>query len=135
MTSRGTLHHLELWVADLEAARPSLEWLLVALGYRLADSWSTGLSWELGATYVVVESGPDVRGEHHDRRAPGLNHVAFHAGSRADVEDLAREAQSQGWSLLFEDRHPYAGGRDHYAAYLENATGFEVELVASPAEP
>ena len=134
MTSRGTLHHLELWVADLEAARP-LEWLLGALGYRLANSWSTGCSWERGATYIVVEAGPDVLGNHYDRRNPGLNHVAFQAGSRADVDDLAREAQHHGWSLLFEDRHPYAGGSDHYAAYPEDGVGFEVELVASPVEP
>ncbi|EQD64343.1 Glyoxalase, partial [mine drainage metagenome] len=31
---------------------------------------------------------------------------------------------------LFEDRHPHAGGPNHYAAYLENDDGFEVELVA-----
>jgi hypothetical protein len=33
--------------------------------------------------------------------------------------------------LLFPERHPYAGGPDHYAAYLEDAYGFEVELVAA----
>ena len=31
---------------------------------------------------------------------------------------------------MFPERHPYAGGAQHYAAYLENADGFEVELVA-----
>jgi hypothetical protein len=31
---------------------------------------------------------------------------------------------------MFPDRHPYAGGPDHYAAYIENADGFEIELVA-----
>ena len=29
------------------------------------------------------------------------------------------------------DRHPHAGGPEHYAAYLENGDGFEVDLVAS----
>jgi hypothetical protein len=33
--------------------------------------------------------------------------------------------------LLLADRHPRAGGPAHYAAYLENGGGFEVELVAS----
>jgi hypothetical protein len=32
---------------------------------------------------------------------------------------------------MFADRHPYAGGPEHYAAYLESGEGFEVELVAS----
>jgi hypothetical protein len=31
---------------------------------------------------------------------------------------------------MFADRHPHAGGEDHYAAYMENQDGFEVELVA-----
>ncbi|MFD2027688.1 hypothetical protein [Promicromonospora aerolata] len=33
-------------------------------------------------------------------------------------------------ALLFPDRHPHAGGPDHYAAYLENEDGYEVEVVA-----
>ncbi|MEU2079975.1 hypothetical protein ABZ578_38315, partial [Streptomyces sp. NPDC013489] len=32
----------------------------------------------------------------------------------------------------YSRRHPYAGGEGVYAAYLENADGFEVELVAAP---
>ena len=31
---------------------------------------------------------------------------------------------------MFADRHPYAGGPDHYAAYLADPYGYEVELVA-----
>lgn len=135
MTSRGTLHHLELWVTDLEAARSSLGWLLETLGYRRAQSWRTGCSWALGSTYIVIEAGPDVTDDCHDRRRPGLNHLAFHAGTRDDVADLVREAQRHGWSLLFADRHPFAGGEDNYAAYLEDGGGFEVELVASPPAP
>jgi hypothetical protein len=33
---------------------------------------------------------------------------------------------------MFPERSPYAGGRGHCAVYLENADGFEVELVAQP---
>jgi hypothetical protein len=37
---------------------------------------------------------------------------------------------------MFADRHPFAGGPQRGAAYLENAAGFEVELVAAdPSEP
>ena len=61
-----------------------------------------------------------------------MNHVAFWAGSRDDVDALAREATEHGWSLLFADRHPHAGGPDSYAAYLEDGWGYEVELAAGP---
>ena len=133
MTSRGALHHLELWVTDLPAAEASLGWLLEALGYVRIDSWRDGGSWGLGDAYVVIESGEDVLDAPHERRRPGLNHLAFHAGSEHDVDALTLDAQRHGWSLLFADRHPHAGGPDHYAAYLENDAGFEVELVATQA--
>lgn len=62
---------------------------------------------------------------------PGLNHLAFRAGTPADVDALAREASAHGWASLFTDRYPHAGGLGHYAAYLTNTDGFEVELVAA----
>ena len=131
MTRVGALHHLELWVPDLAQAQASVGWLLGELGYRVQDTWPGGFSWGLGATYVVLESGPDLRGDEHDRHRPGLNHLAFHAGTPAGVDDLARRALEHGWTPLFADRYPHAGGPDHYAAYLEDAAGLEVELVAS----
>ena len=69
-------------------------------------------------------------GTGHDRLRPGLNHLAFHAGSRLRVDALAAAGPAHGWELLFADRHPYAGGADHYAAYLASTDGYEVELVA-----
>jgi len=130
VTARGTLHHVELWVTDLERARGSFGWLLEELGYAPGTSWRSGCSWRLGDVYLVIESGPDVVGDRHERLRPGLNHLAFHAGSAADVDALVAAAPAHGWTLMFGDRHPRAGGPDHYAAYLEDAAGFEVELVA-----
>lgn len=129
----GRLHHVEIWVEDLEAARSSLGWLFQELGYAVSGEWSEGASYQGAGEYLVLESGPHVRAGGHDRLRPGLNHVAFHAGSRAEVDALTEAAQSRGFTLMFADRHPFAGGRNHYAAYLEAPNGFEVELVAEPA--
>ncbi|MFJ6002444.1 reverse transcriptase-like protein [Arthrobacter sp. NPDC092385] len=126
----GRLHHLEVWTRDLAAAEASLGWLLERLGFPRKESWKDGISYGSEEFYVVLESGPDLAAGGHERRRPGVNHLAFRAGSRADVDLLARRATSHGWSLMFTDKHPFAGGPDHYAAYLENAEGFEVELVA-----
>nr|WP_225217547.1 reverse transcriptase-like protein [Arthrobacter pullicola] len=126
----GRLHHTEIWVPDFPRAEASLGWLLERLGFVRRGSWATGASWQGVSSYLVIEAGPDVLPVEHERRRPGLNHLAFGAGSPADVDLLARRAASHGWKLLFSDRHPHAGGPDHYAAYLENSDGFEVELVA-----
>jgi catechol 2,3-dioxygenase-like lactoylglutathione lyase family enzyme len=120
-------------VADLAATTVSLGWLLTSLGYVVYQEWEAGRSWRLGPTYIVVEQSPALVAGEHERCRAGLNHLAFHVADRAEVDRLAREAGEHGWSLLFADRHPYAGGPEHYAAYLEDTQGFEVELVAGGA--
>lgn len=127
----GRLHHVEVWVRDLAAAEKSLGWLLERLGFTPGDTWATGRRWNGAGGYIVLEAGPDVVDAAHDRRRPGVNHLAFTAGTRHEVDLLARRAASHGWTQLFADRYPHAGGPEHYAAYLENADGFEVELVAA----
>ncbi|MFC8597235.1 VOC family protein [Isoptericola sp. NPDC057191] len=127
---RGAIHHVELWVPDLARAERSWGWLLARLEYRPHQSWEHGRSWLLDDAYVVVEQSPALSDTTHDRRRPGLNHLALHAGTRAQLDALVAAAPEHGWTLLFADRHPFAGGPEHYAAYLEDEDGFEAELVA-----
>jgi RimJ/RimL family protein N-acetyltransferase/catechol 2,3-dioxygenase-like lactoylglutathione lyase family enzyme len=127
----GGVHHVELWVADLPAAERTLGWLFTELGWREYQRWPRGVSWRHGHEYVVVEDSLDRRGERHDRVQPGLNHLALHVRDRAELDRITAAAPDHGWRLMFADRHPYAGGPDHVAAYLESDEGFEVELVSS----
>jgi catechol 2,3-dioxygenase-like lactoylglutathione lyase family enzyme len=127
----GALHHLELGVPDLRAAVTSWGWLLEFLGYRLYQERCQGRSWKLGSTYIVLQaSSALVVDLPSDRRRPGLNHLAFHAPSHVAVDAIVNESLQRGWSLLFPERRSFAGGPDHYAAYLEDENGFEVEVVA-----
>jgi catechol 2,3-dioxygenase-like lactoylglutathione lyase family enzyme len=126
----GAIHHIELWVPNLDRAIVSWGWLLTSLGYRMFQDWPGGRSWQSGHAYIVVEQSPARTALRHDRCRPGLNHLAFHVSGRDLVDDLTAEALLHGWRLMFPDEHPFAGGPQHYAAYLENADGFEAELVA-----
>ncbi|MGW9369630.1 VOC family protein [Streptomyces xanthophaeus] len=126
----GTLHHVEIWVPDLPRATADWQWLLEDLGYTLHQSWDHGRSWKLGHTYLVFEQSPALTATRHDRCAPGLNHLAFHIDTPHRVDLLTAKARENGWTLLFPDRHPHAGGNHQHAAYLESRDGFEIELVA-----
>jgi RimJ/RimL family protein N-acetyltransferase/catechol 2,3-dioxygenase-like lactoylglutathione lyase family enzyme len=130
--AHGRPHHIELWVADLARAEAGFGWLLGALGWREFQRWPAGVSWKLGTGYLVVEQSPAMRGDGHDRMRPGLNHLALHVDTREHVDALTAAAPRYGWQPMFADRYPFAGGEQHYAAYLENAEGFEIELVAAP---
>jgi catechol 2,3-dioxygenase-like lactoylglutathione lyase family enzyme len=125
-----SLHHVELWVPDLAGAAGPWGWLLGELGWEPFQEWPNGRSWRHGATYLVLEQSPAMSGTAHDRLAPGLNHLAFTAASTAEVDRLTAAAPAHGWALMFADRHPHAGGPESYAAYLEDAWGYEVEVAA-----
>jgi len=131
-TPRTGLHHLEIWVRDLDIATRSFGWLFERLGWTLFQVWDQGRSWQAPGEgpYVVMERSADLGWQSYDRKAPGLNHLALAVPERWMVDRIVSEAPTYGWRLMFADRHPHAGGAQHYAAYLENDEGYEVEVVA-----
>ena len=118
----AAVHHVEIWVPDLSRAQESWGWVLNRLG---------GMTWAApDGSYVVVEQSPAMSAGEHDRLRPGMNHLALNAAGRAEVDAIVAEAGRHGWTLMFADRHPYAGGPQHYAAFLHNTDGYELEIVA-----
>jgi catechol 2,3-dioxygenase-like lactoylglutathione lyase family enzyme len=124
------LHHLTLWVPDLERAEPSWRWLLGELGYSLDRSLERVLLFrdDSGFAVVLEQSADMVPGMLYSRLRPGLNHVAFKLVSQSALGELLEAAGEHGWTQIKADRHAIAGGAD--VGYLEDRDGFEVELVA-----
>lgn len=127
-THAGGIHHLELATADLSGAIDFWEWFLITLGYERKHDWEHGRSWINVPTYVVLKAADDP--DHpFDRSAPGLDHVAFHAASRHQVDTLTDAVRDRtDATVLYEDRHPYAGG--YYALYCEGPDDIKLEVVA-----
>jgi catechol 2,3-dioxygenase-like lactoylglutathione lyase family enzyme len=130
------LHHVELYVSDL--ARSVAFWtpLMAILGYE-ADAWSGGMNYLRGPddTYLcLLPADPAHLAAGYHRKRIGLNHLAFRAASRAQVDEVTRWLRAGGHGLLYEDRHPYAGGPDYYAVFFEDPDRFKLEVVA-PGEP
>ena len=127
----AAVHHVEIWVPDLSRAQESWGWVLNRLGWKDGDGWPGGMTWAApDGSYVVVEQSPAMSAAEHDRLRPGMNHLALNAAGRAEVDAIVAEADRHGWTLMFADRHPYAGGPQHYAAFLHNTDGYELEIVA-----
>jgi len=129
----AAVHHIELWVPDIGTAVASWGWILGELGWSDFQDWPVGHSRKAGAdaTYLVVEQSPAMSAPAHDRLRPGLNHLALNAENRKQVDRIVEKAAQNGWTLMFADKHPHAGGPDHYAAFLHNDDGYELEIVAS----
>lgn len=125
------VHHIELWTTDLHGSGSAFDWLLTRIGWHedLDAAWPVGRVWARpGAPYIVLEQSPAVRGG-LDRMRAGLNHLALRADDRQTLDRLRAECSAGGWSELFADRYPHAGGPDHTALFLENEEGFECEIV------
>jgi catechol 2,3-dioxygenase-like lactoylglutathione lyase family enzyme len=129
----GALHHVEINVSDLARSCEFWGWFLGELGYEPFQRWDEGASWKLGATYIVfVQTIDRYKDERYHRRATGLNHIAFHARSKEHVDTVTAELNRRGCTVLYGDRHPHAGGEDHYAVFFEDPDRIKVELVAPP---
>lgn len=126
-------HHVELWVVDLTEARAQWGWLLGEIGFVRGSTWAEGESWAAGGAYITLTTSPTLSTTVHDRRAPGVNHLAFTAGARPHVDAIMAAAPGHGWRPLYHDRYPHAGGPDHYAGWLENTAGVKAEIVADEA--
>ena len=124
------LHHLTLWVPDLSRSEPPWRWLLGELGYGFDRTLERVLVFRHPSGFAVaLEQSPDmVPGMLYSRLRPGVNHIAFALESPSALDDIVAKASDHGWSILPADRHLIAGGAR--VAYMEDADGFEVELVA-----
>ena len=132
--SKGLLHHVELYVSDLKRTIEFWGWFLEELGYSPFQEWESGRSWKLDDTYLVfVQTEERYLDIPYNRCRVGLNHLAFHAESRQQVDDITEQLKAKGISILYTDKHPFAGGEDYYAVYFEDPDRIKVELVA-PSE-
>ena len=126
---KGTLHHVEIYVRDLATSLDFWGWLLGELGYKSFQKWDGGESFILGETYIVfVQAEERFCDIPYHRCRPGLNHLAFHAGSREFVDEITKKLKDRGVTILYEDRHPFAGGEDCYGVYFEDPDRMKVEI-------
>lgn len=129
------LHHLEIYVSNLDKTVTFWKWLLVELGYERFQQWESGVSWKHGDTYIVfVQVEERFMDIPYHRCRVGLNHLAFHASSKAQVDAITAKLIELGVAILYRDRHPYAGGQGHYAVFFEDPDRIKVEIVARSEE-
>lgn len=130
--AHGLIHHIELYVTDLNKSTAFWGWFLKELGYTPFQKWDGGQSWKLEGTYLVfVQAEERFLDIPYHRCRVGLNHLAFRASSREFVDEITKKLQQKGITILYSDRHPFAGGEDHYAVYFEDPDRVKIELVAT----
>jgi catechol 2,3-dioxygenase-like lactoylglutathione lyase family enzyme len=125
------LHHFEINVSNLKKSIEFWGWLLTELGYEQYQKWDSGISWKSSETYLVfVQTEERFLDVPYHRSRVGLNHLAFHGKSIEHVDEITEKLKARGINILYQDKHPFAGGPQHYAVFFEDPDRIKVELVA-----
>lgn len=128
---KGLIHHIEIYVSNLSRTVQFWSWFLTELGCEDFQRWEGGRSWKLAHTYIVfVQADEKYLDIPYHRCRVGLNHIAFHANSKEQVDEMTKKLEGKNINILYKDRHPFAGGEGHYAVYFEDPDRIKIELVA-----
>ena len=128
---KGVIHHIEMYAKDLKVTTDFWGWLLEKLGYREFQKWESGISYKLNDSYIVFVQVEDrFMDILYHRCGAGLNHLAFHGGSRAEIDQITLQLREKDITILYEDKHPFAGGKGCYAVYFEDPDRMKVGIVA-----
>jgi catechol 2,3-dioxygenase-like lactoylglutathione lyase family enzyme len=138
MATRGFLSHLDLNVADPRTSIEFYDLVLGHLGFERHDIDDTRAWWSLtyagGAVLGIEIRSPAHRAprDTHERYSPGIDHLAFHATSRADVDALDRKLAAHGHAVA-EPPAEYDYTPGYYAVAFDDPSGIRLEVVHDPA--
>ncbi len=147
----GPLAHIDLSASDPAKAIKFYAALLEGLGFRRVDvpypdyqgEAPTRAQWRLtpdnGPTFEIdlrPSEGPNAK-RAYDRYAPGPHHIAFHAASRAQVDDIHAAMIAAGAAVLdapadYTGQTGYTDG--YYAAFFADPDGVKWEVVHLPGD-
>ncbi len=135
------IDHLDLVVSDLERSLRFYTGLLRPLGYvrtaeiegergeRVVYIWPPGRSATWVGSIGLREKQSDAHPVPYDRYAVGVHHVAFLAGSRAEVDERAAWLRARGAEIESGPReyHRYRPG--YYAVFFYDPDGIKLEIL------
>jgi catechol 2,3-dioxygenase-like lactoylglutathione lyase family enzyme len=129
------VHHVDLVVSSIERSLPFYSALLGPLGFHTVSEVEGERGetiWYLGgpgSTVGLREAQSDSGS--YDRYSLGLHHLAFEAGSRADVDERAQWLRAQGVELESEPQE-YTYSPGYYAVFFYDPDGLKLEIVHVP---
>lgn len=129
------MHHIEIYVSNLKRSYSFYTWLLPKLGFTLYQEWDEGFSYRKKEWYIVfVQVSKEYAAIPYHRRHVGLNHLAFSCDSQDLINELREELIKNNVLVLYDERYPYAGGKEHYALFFEDPDRIKLEIVWSKKE-
>jgi catechol 2,3-dioxygenase-like lactoylglutathione lyase family enzyme len=130
------IDHIGLNVPDLEAAKNYYDPLMPSLGYEPFFATDNQFSYQpeggKPGTTVFFYAAP--LPNEYVRKHVGLEHLAFRARTRSQVDEAHAKALELGSQILFSPRLFPQYHRSYYGAFWFDPHGFLLEIVCHKAE-
>ena len=123
------MHHIEIYVSNLDKSKEFYSWLLSILGFKLFQEWEQGFSYKKNGFYIVfVQAKEKYLSRGYNRSNIGLNHLAFRCDSKDEIDQIRNLLIQRNIVLLYDNKYPNAGGDEHYAVYFEDPDRIKIEI-------
>lgn len=124
-----SIHHIEINVTNLARSFDFYLRFFDFIGYRRAERKEKWFIFHFDTFYLHAnECLPEYAGHGFHRYRPGLNHLAFRAASREQIDAWHRVLVEEGTRVLDP---PAYYGEQYYAVYFEDPDGIKLELASS----
>jgi len=133
--SFGAIHHIDITVRDPERALGFYDFVLPLMGFRRIEDADEGPLWAGAQVEVGLQTAQADSSTAHDRRSPGLHHLAFTAPTREAVDRLYERLQAANVPIFDPpaDYPEYAPG--YYAVFFADPDDIKLEYVFTPEWP
>jgi len=131
----GAIHHIDITVRDPERALAFYDIVLPLMGFRRIGDAAEGPLWAGAQVEVGLQTARADSTSAHDRRSPGLHHLAFTAPTREAVDELYARLEVAKVPIFdppAEYPH-YAPG--YYAVFFADPDDIKLEYVFTPQWP
>jgi catechol 2,3-dioxygenase-like lactoylglutathione lyase family enzyme len=135
------IDHIQITVKDMAVAVPFYDKLMPLLGFTRRTS-AVIEPHEMHVVeysharlaFAITSPRKAFAGDTIHRRKPGaLHHLAFRAGSRAEVEEMHLELQRIGATIVSAPReYPEYVPPGYYALFFKDPDGIKYEIVHAP---
>ncbi len=135
MKKFGAIHHIDITVRDPERALEFYDFVLPLMGFRRIADADEGPLWAGAQIEVGLQTARSDSAAAHDRRSPGLHHLAFTAPTREAVDVLYEKLQAAN-VVIFDPpaEYPdYAPG--YYAVFFADPDDIKLEYVFTTKWP
>src|SRR5712692_2512945 len=132
VSKRGNVQHVEINVSNLDRSKAFYQDLLAWLGYKQILDEKGVMGWDNGNVQIfLVSCGEHFMESGFHRKRVGLNHIAFRAKSKADVDKLHGQfLVPRSTKVLYGGPKEYPeNGKGYYAVYFEDPDRIKLEFV------